>query len=159
MKRIIVLALLLLTTIDVSAQFGRQRQNRIGRQTPVIPPNENQKEANLKRALEVRAEYISAFLSSLDADEFQKEIAKQTITDFYERLNTFSSIPFGSISEKKDAFELFKNEHFKEIKSMFSENDNKKLDEFLDGKFKKEDLDNKKKKKNKRRKRNKDKDN
>ncbi|WP_299117037.1 hypothetical protein [uncultured Winogradskyella sp.] len=155
MKRAFILICILLTTATATAQFGRQgRNSRLGRQQPVTPPNENQKANIEKKNAERQAEYIENFLSTLEADEFQKEIAKQTMDDYFEKTKEFMKIPFDSSVKRKDAFDLFKQEHFKELKTMLPENDIVKLDAFLDGKFQEKEV--KKKKKKRKRKKNKD---
>lgn len=155
MKRIVLLICILLTTLSATAQFGRQRQNRLGRQQPNTPPNENQI-ANLeKKAEERQQEYIKSFITTLEADEFQKEIAKITIDDYYKEIKKFLKVKFENTLQQKDAFDNLKREHFKELKSLLSEPNNKKLDEFLDGKYKEND-DKKEKKKKRKKKRKKD---
>lgn len=154
MKKAIILVLTLLITASVSAQFMGQRQNRFNRQ-PQAPPSESQKEAAEKRALERRQEFVVNFLSTLEADEFQKEIAKQAIDDYFVKITEFTKILFGSSAERKDAFDMFKREHFRELKSLMSDSDNKKLDEFLNGDFEENEV---KKKRRKNRKRKKDND-
>jgi len=134
MKKVVILVLTLLMTASVSAQFMGQRQNRFNRQ-PQTPPSENQIEAAEKKAEKRLEEVILNFLSTLEADEFQKEIAKQTLDDYFEKLREFSKIPFESSMQRKDAFDAFKREHFKELKSLMSDSDNNKLDQFLDGEF------------------------
>ncbi len=154
MKKAIILVLTLLMTASVSAQFMGQRQNRFNRQ-PQAPPSESQKEAAEKRALERRQEFVVNFLSTLEADEFQKEIAKQAIDDYFVKITEFTKILFGSSAERKDAFDMFKREHFRELKSLMSDSDNKKLDDFLNGDFEENEV---KKKRRKNRKRKKDND-
>lgn len=148
----------MLTTYSATAQFGRQgrqRQNRFNQQ-PQIAPNENQKEQMEKKNKLRQEEYTASFINSLEADDFQKEITKQTIADYYTQIKKFLTVKFENSVQQKEAFEGFKNQHFAELKTLLSESDNKKLDEFLDGKFKKNDGDKKKKKKRKRKKKNKD---
>jgi len=156
MKRVLFLVCILLTTTTTAiAQFGNQgmRNNRLGRQQPNVPPNENQKANIEKKNAELQAEFIASFLDTLEADDFQKEIAKQTMAEYFELTKKFMKVQFENSVERKDAFDGFKREHFKELKSLLSEGDNLKLDDFLEGKFKKDDG----KKKKKRRKKNKDK--
>lgn len=159
MRKIVLLTLLLVTTLSVSAQFGGQRQNsRLGRQVPNTPPNESQKADMERKQAERQEEYVSNFLTTLEADAFQKEIAKQTLNDYFEKTKSFLKLPFANSVERKDAFEAFKIHHFAELKTMLPENDIKKLDTFLEGKFEEKEVV-KKKKKKKRRKKNKDDDN
>lgn len=154
MKKLVLLICVLLSTSNVIAQFGNQRQNRLGRQQPNTAPTETQI-ANLeKKAAERQQEYIKSFITTLEADEFQKEIAKITIDDYYIETKKFLELKFDNSLERKDAFDDFKEKHFKELKSLLSEDDNKKLDEFLEGKYKDENKKEKKRKKKKRKKKN-----
>ena len=150
MKQLLILICLLLTTATVTAQFGGQRQNRFGRQQPNTPPNENQIAAMEKKAAERQAEYIANFISTLEADEFQKEIAKQTITDYFIKAKELTKFPFENSAQRKDGFEALKKEHFAELRSLFSEKDNEQLDKFLKGKFEEKDVKKKKKKRKKK---------
>ena len=157
MKKTLLLLTFLCLTISVSAQFGRQRnsrQNQFNRQ-PQSPPTETQKEQAEKKLKEKQKEFLDGFIASLEADEFQKEIATITITEFYEKLKDFIKIKFASSVERKDAYEAFKDKHFKELKSLLSEPDTIKLDKFLEGDYKKDKDKSKKKKKPKKKKRNK----
>ncbi|ARV08466.1 hypothetical protein BTO05_01955 [Winogradskyella sp. PC-19] len=159
MKKAFILICILFTTANATAQFGRQgglRNNRLGRQQPNVPPNENQKANIEKKNAERQAEYIANFLATLEADDFQKEIAKQTMDEYFELTKKFMKVQFDNSVERKDAFDGFKREHFRELKTMLSESDNVKLDEFLEGKFKEGEEKKKKKKKRKKKKRNND---
>ena len=155
MKKIATLLLVFLVTASATAQFGGQRNNRFGRQQqPQSPPTENQIEAAEKKAEERRQEFVTNFLSTLEADDFQKEIAKQTIDDYFEKVKSFSKLPFENSVQRKDAFEALKKEHFQELRSLISENDNKKLDGFLSGDFDEGEVKKKKRKKRKKDKKN-----
>lgn len=152
MRQLLILICLLLTTVTVTAQFGRQRQNRLGRQQPNTPPTENQKAAFEKKAAERQAEFIANFISTLEADEFQKEIAKQTVTDYFTKAKEFAKIPFENSAQRKDAFEALKKEHFLELRTLFSKKDNEQLDKFLKGEFEEKEAKKKKKKRKKKKK-------
>jgi len=152
MRRTLLLLSFLLTTVTMTAQFGGQRQNRFGRQQPNTPPSENQKERMEKKALERQQEFISNFLSTLEADDFQKEIAKQTMDEYFKKIPEFMKIPFEKSVERKDAFDFMQREHFKELKTLFSDSDNEKLDKFLKGEFQEKEAKKKKRKKKNRKK-------
>ena len=149
MKQLLILICLLLTTATVTAQFGGQRQNRFGRQQPNTPPNENQKERMEKKNEERQEEYIAKFISTLEADDFQKEIAKLTVTDYYVKAKEFVKIRFENSAKRKDGFEALKKEHFEELRTLLSKKDNEQLDKFLKGEFKEKEAKKKKRKKNK----------
>lgn len=153
MKKIYLLLGFLITVTTVSAQFQNNRRG-VNRNIGGIPqqaPSEREIEKQKEKAEERRQEFILNFLSTLEADEFQKEIAKQTITDFFTKSEEFIKLPFDTSTERKDAYEKFRDSHFTELKTLISEADTVKLDSFLKGDFKENDA--KKKKKKKRRKR------
>ncbi|RNC86324.1 MAG: hypothetical protein ED556_08500 [Winogradskyella sp.] len=152
MKRILLLLGLIFTTATVSAQFVGQRQNQFNRQRqPPQPPTENEKERAAKKVAERKKELVTNFLSTLEIDEFVKEIATQTFDDYFNKIEAFMKIPYDNAVERKDAFDVFRHEHFKELKSLLSEGDSKKLDDFLEGKFEEKEV-KKKRRKNRKKK-------
>jgi len=157
MRRAFILICILLTTATATAQFGSQRQNRNNRQPPQ-PPTENEKERMRKKSAERKKEIVANFLTTLAADEFVKEIATQTFDEYFTKVETFLKIPYGSLIERKEAFETFRDAHFKELKFLLSESDSKKIDEFFEGNFEESEVKKKRRKENKKKK-NKDDDN
>ena len=150
MRRVLILVCLLLTTATMTAQFGRQRQNRFGRQQPNTPPTETQKERMEEKAAERQEEFILKFMSTLEADEFQKQIAKQTIDDYFVKIKSFMKIPFENTVQRKDAFDALKREHFAELRTLISKKDGEQLDKFLNGEFEERDAKKKKKRRKKK---------
>ncbi|GGI57553.1 hypothetical protein [Winogradskyella haliclonae] len=158
MKRVFILICILLTTATATAQFGRQRQNRLGRQQPNPITDENRKVSMEKKAAERQEEYIINFLSILEADDFQKEIAKLTLNDYFAKVKELVKLDFENSAQRKDTFDALKEEHFKELKSLLSAKDNYELDKLLKGEFRENEI-KKKKKKKRRKKKDKDDDN
>ncbi|SHH62877.1 hypothetical protein [Winogradskyella jejuensis] len=159
MKKAILFICVLLTSFAASAQFGGQRQNRFNRQPPASPPSDSQIEAAEKKAEERRQEFVANFLTTLEADDFTKEILKQNMNDYFEKVKVFMKQPFENSVQRKDAFEAFRREHFKESRSLLSENDQKKLDDFFKGEFDETEVKKKKKKKKRKKKKKGDDDN
>lgn len=154
MKKIILTMLTLLFTLSTFSQIQRRRGGDNRLRIPDQPPTETQIERFKKKAENDKQEYILKFLEKLEADEFQKEIIKSSINDYFTKLEDFSKIPYSTNLERKEAYELFKKEHFAELKTLISENDMKKITDLIEGNNEEEN-DDKKKKKRKKRKRNK----
>jgi len=154
MKKIYILICLLVTVSTVSAQFQRRggsNRNRVSQPISQSEPTEGEIKRQKELAEERRQEYIANFISTLEADEFQKQIIKQTINSFYDKSIVFSKQQFTTSEEQKEVYEAFKKDHFAELKTLISESDSGKLDDLLNGKFK--ELDVKKEKRRKKRKR------
>lgn len=164
MKNILILVFTLLLTVPAFGQFQNQQQRRgaepLRNRIPNQPPTETQKENMLKKIEDKKQEFITDFINKLEADEFQKEIIKQTIDDYFTKKIELLSFPFSSILERTEALNVFDKNHFTELKFLISENDMKKIMNMTKGNISDEDDDeDKKKKKKKKRRRNKDKDN
>ena len=146
MKKLFTLTLLFLVISSTYGQFGRQgRRGNMNRIPQNTEPTEAQIEARKKEMEERREEYIANFLGTLEADEFQKEIVKQSLNSFYDELKKFYDIKFESQVERKDALDKMIEKHFEEVKLLVSETDMQKINDFTKGKF-----DEKKEKKKKR---------
>jgi len=157
MKRVFILACILLTTATATAQFRNQRQNRFN-QPSQSAPTENEKANMKKKQAERQKEFIENFISTLEADDFQREIAKQTLNDYFKKSKEFMKISFDNSTKRKEAFLEFRMQHFAELKALLTANDNKKLDDFFEGKFEESEV-KKKRRKNRKRKKNKEDDN
>lgn len=150
MKQYLTFISFLFVTSIAVAQFGGQR-GTIRNRNPAPPPTDAQKEANARKVEERKQEFIANFITTLDADDFQKEIIKQTINDYFVKLVELYNIQFQHSTERKDAVRAFKKEHFLELKSLISEDDMTKIKQMIDGDFEEKEV--KKKKKRKRNKR------
>ena len=153
MKKIVTLILLLFITTTALSQIQRQRRtgDPLRDRIPAQPPTEIQKEKMEREMEERKQQFILDFVNKLEGDEFQKEITKQTINDYFDKKIEFLKFPFESIAERKDAIKAFDTNHFSELKTLISESDMKKITDLIEGN-KTEDEDDKKKKKRRRKK-------
>ncbi|TCK69387.1 hypothetical protein DFQ05_0908 [Winogradskyella wandonensis] len=156
MRKLILLLSLILASNIAEAQFGGQRQNRFNRQPRTsTEPTDTQKEKFKNDMKEKQQEFISKFLLKLDADEFQQEIVKITLTEYFEKLILFNQKTFERQIGKDDALKKMQDEHFADLRSLMSKSDMKKIDDLIEGKNLKE-LDKEERKKKKRKKRKKE---
>jgi hypothetical protein len=160
MKKIVLIAFALILGLNVFGQRQRQRNmNRIPQTNR--EPTEGEI-AKRKQMIEDRKkEYITNFLTTLEADDFQKEIIKQTISSFYDAKIVILKKQYDHSLDRKEAIENLENTHFVELEELISENDMKKIKELVKGDFNEKEVvkEKKKKKKRKKKKKKKDKDN
>ncbi len=159
MKKIVLIIFALFLAFNV---FG-QNQNQRRRNTNSIPQNNSeptdQQIAKQKREIEERIdEYLTNFLSTLEADEFQKHIIRQNLNSFYDARIKTSKANYGHSLDRKTADKKIEEELFTELEELISESDMIKLKDMIKGVFdEKEVLKEKKKKKKKKKKSEKDK--
>ena len=149
---LIVLVLGLSHTID--AQVMRRggdplRQSRIPQSQPSEEEIKKQQEKFEKEMIERREEYVANFLTTLEADDFQKEIIKQTLNDYFEKKIAIFKTPFERTIERQDAVKALNKTHFEELKTLISENDMAKINAMIEGEFDEKEAKKKKKRKNK----------
>ena len=155
MKTLILVLFTFLLGFNVygQSQMNRRRdRNRI----PQAEPSEQQREAQRREMEERKDEYIANFLTTLEGDDFQKEIVKQTLNSFYEERVALYQIRYERSIDRKDALTKLEESHFKDLKELISEDDMTKITEMIAGNFDEKEV-TKKKKKRKKRKRKKDK--
>ena len=154
MRKHVMLICLLFISASAIAQFGRQRgldpRNRI----PNQPPNDAQKEAMKKKAENRKEEFIAKFLTTLEADEFQLEIIKQSLEEYFDKQPELYKKKYRTKTEFQDTIDSFNEAHFSELRTLISESDMEKINLMIEGKYEEDD----KKKKKKRKNRKKDKD-
>ncbi|MCC1484584.1 hypothetical protein [Winogradskyella immobilis] len=162
-KKILLFVCFAMISITVFGQYNNRSRRGIdplrrtqSAATQNQPPSEAQKERFAKKLEERKEELITNFLSTLKADEFQKEIIKQTLNDYFEKKNEFYKFPFASTREREDAEKLFNEAHFAELKTIISEADMVKVNDFITGKFSESDAKKNIKKKKKKKKKKKD---
>lgn len=154
MKKIVLVAFALFIGLNV---FGQRRRNMSGIPQANREPTEKEI-AKRKQLMEDRKdEYIDNFLTTLEADEFQKQIIKQTINSFYEAKLEIVKIKYERIFDRDEAIKKLEETHFVELEELISESDMKKLKEMIKGNFDEKEVV-KKKKKRKRKKKAKSKD-
>ena len=118
-----------------------------------VLPNESQKERTERKMEERKQEYIDNFLSTLNADDFQKEIIKQKLISFFDEKIALSKQQYGRNFEYQEAVRKLEDSHFKDIEPMLTEENMAKIKEIIQGDFdEKEVIKEKKKKKDKKKK-------
>ena len=155
MKKIVFIIFALFIGLNVFGQVGRNMNNRIPQTSR--EPSEKDIE-NRKRLMEERKdEFIANFLTTLEADDFQKEIIKQSLNSFYDAKVAIFKTPFERHFDREQAVKKLEDTHFVDLKDLISEGDMAKVKEMIKGDFnEKEVIKEKKKKKKKRKKKNKD---
>jgi len=155
MKKIVLILFALILGLNIHAQRRRGGMNNI----PQTNNEPSEKEiAKRERDMEERKEeYIDNFITTLEADEFQKHIIKQNILSFFEAKLAIFKMQFEHSIDRKKALEQLETTHFKELEELISESNMTKIKELIKGGFDEKEVVKKKKKKQKRNKRKKDK--
>jgi hypothetical protein len=150
MKKIVLIIFALFLALNIFGQNQRQRNTHNIPQSNSEPTE--QQIAKQKREMEERIdEYLTNFLSTLEADEFQKHIMKQNLNSFYDARIELSKTNFEHRLDRKAADKKLEEELFAELEELISESDMTKLKDMLKGVFdEKEALKEKKKKKKKK---------
>ncbi len=154
MKTSIFICLLIFGFSSVSAQFqnGGLIPNRGIRESQV--PLEVLKKEREEMMKDKRETFLAEFLKTLEADNFQMEIIKQTLNDYFDKQPKLYERKYASTAEFQDTIDKFNKAHFAELKQLISEADMEKINLMIDGKYEPEDS--KKKKKRKKLKKKKD---
>ena len=136
-------------SINVHSQMRRDRMGN-----PQVPREPTEQEiAKREREIEERKqEYITNFLSTLEADEFQQVIIRQNLNSFYDKKLALLKTPFERNFERQKAIEQLEKTHFEELKSLISPDDMKKIQKMVKGEFNEKAVVKEKKKKKKKRK-------
>jgi hypothetical protein len=165
MKKIVLIIFALFLALSVFGQNRNQNQRQSQSQRNNIPQTSSkpteQEIAKRQREIDDRKdEYIANFLTTLEADEFQKHIIKQNLDSFYVASVELSKTDFGHVLDRQAAFKNLKDTYFVELEDIISESDMTKLKELISGKFNEKEVlskkEKKKKKKKKRKKKKKD---
>lgn len=151
MKKIVLLAFALLLGLNTYAQ----RRDRMG--NPAVPREPTEQELEKRKQLieERKQEYIANFLTTLEGDEFQKEIVKQYLNSYYDAKMELLKIKYERIFDRQEAIKKLDNTHFKELEELISKADMAKIQDMIKGDFDEKEV--VKEKKKKRRKKKKDK--
>ncbi len=147
--------LILFTLFLVSNIHGQVRRNRMGTPQVQSKPSEQDIEKRKRMIEERKQEYISNFLTTLEADEFQKEIIRQNLNTFYDAKLAILQTPFDRSFDRQNAIKKLESTHFEEIETLISKSDMDKIKEMITGDFDEKEV-KKEKKKKKKRKKNKD---
>lgn len=108
--------------------------------------DEKKKEKYEAEVEEKKQEYINDLVETLNVDDFQKEIIKQTMNSYFEKVQKIHQLnirPF----EKKGQIEQLDITHFEDLKAMISEDTMSKILDALKGKWDKKKEKRKKKRK------------
>ena len=149
MKKIVLVAFALLLGFST---YGQRRRDRMG--NPVIQrePTEQDIE-NYKRKVEERKEeFIANFLTTLEADDFQKEIIKQYLNSYFDEKQKLYKIKYERSFDRQQAVKKLDDTHFKDLEELISKGDMAKIKEMIQGDFDEKEVKKEKKKKKKRRK-------
>ncbi|MBU2921381.1 hypothetical protein KO504_08510 [Winogradskyella psychrotolerans] len=150
---------LIIFLLFISLNAFSQRNRDIGRIPQATNEPTEQEIATREREVEERKdEYINNFLSTLEGDEFQKHITKQTIVSFFDAKLAILKIKYEHYLDRKAAIEHLEKTHFTELKELISESDMTKITEMIKGEFDEKEVVKKKKEKRKKKKRRKNKD-
>lgn len=157
MKTFILTLFTLVLSLNVYSQSQSQMdRNRNRNRIPQSEPSQQQIEAQKREIEERKDEYIANFLTTLEGDDFQKEIVKQTLNSFYDKRMALYQVRYERSIDRKDAANKLEESHFKELRELISEADMAKISEMIAGEFDEKEVKKKKKeKKKKKRKKNK----
>ena len=149
MKKLIIIGCTLLFSINTYAQ----RRDRMG--NPVVPrePTEQQIAKHKQMIEERKEEYIKNFISTLEADDFQKQIIKQHLFSYYDAKIELYKIKYERTFDRQQAVKKLDDTHFKELEELISKNDMAKIKEMIKGHFDDKDVKKEKKKMKKKKKR------
>lgn len=154
MKKIVLVLFALIFGLNINAQ-RRDNMNRIPQ--PSREPTEEEIAKRQRDMEERKEEYIDNFITTLEADDFQKHIIKQTITSFFDAKIAIFKTQFEHSLDRKKAIETLEKTHFNDLKELISESDMTKINELVKGEFNEKEVVKEKKKKKKKKKRKKDK--
>lgn len=133
--------------------FGQRHRDMNRIPEPNREPNKEQIAQNERKMEERKEEYIDNFLTTLEADEFQKHIIKQTINTFFDARLEVLKTRFNHSLDRNQAMKDLESTHFSELKELISKDDMSKITDLLKGEFdEKEVVKKKKRKKNKKQK-------
>lgn len=149
MEKLTLLALALLLGFSLHAQTRRDRMGN-----PIVNREPTEEEiAKYEQKLEERKdEYIANFLTTLEADDFQKEIIKQYLNSYFEAKKEVLKVKYERIFDREQAIKKLDESHFKDLEELISENDMTKIKDMIKGDFDESEVKKKKKKKKKKRK-------
>ena len=145
MKRIYVIITILLISLP-TVSFAQTRG-----QVPPGQPTKQEIEKAKRRIEQRKQEYIGVFLTTLGADDFQKQIVKQYLESYSDERVKLMSADYSRLEERERAYKNLEDTHFTDLEGMISENDMNAIKDFITGDFdeKKAKKANKKRKKNK----------
>ncbi|REE25608.1 hypothetical protein DFQ09_102199 [Winogradskyella pacifica] len=148
MRKTILLIFTILLGLNINAQ--RQGNNRSNIPQTNREPSEQEIAKYEREAEERKEEYIANFLTTLEADDFQKQIIKLSINSFFEEKIAIFKTRFEHSLDRKAAIQNLEDTHFSELEELISEDDMAKIKEMISGKFDEKEVTKKKRKRKKR---------
>ncbi|WP_438964060.1 hypothetical protein [Winogradskyella sp.] len=149
MNKTVVAIVFLFLSLNVLSQT---RRDRMGNPQVNREPTE-QEIAKREREIEQRKqEYISNFLTTLEADEFQQVIIRQHLNSYYDAKLAVLKTRFERSFDRANAIKHLENTHFEELKTLISEGDMNKIQDMIEGDFDEKAVKKEKKKKKKKKK-------
>lgn len=139
----------LIAILTCSVVIGQRPLNSGRLVNPTPEPTEEQLAERKKKIEERREEYIANFLTTLEADEFQKQIIKLSLDSYFEEKLKIFTAQYDHPSARTEAFKALDDTHFKELETLISENDMVKLTDFVKGEFDDKEIKKARKKKKK----------
>ncbi|MCA0153214.1 hypothetical protein [Winogradskyella vincentii] len=149
MKKIVIALLLLFLGLNV---YSQTRRDRMGNPQVSSEPSEQDIEKRKRMIEERKLEYIDNFLSTLEADEFQKVIIKQHLLTYYDAKMAVLKTRFEHSLDRNNAIKALEDNHFKELETVISEGDMNKIQDMIKGDFDEKAVKKEKKKKKKKKK-------
>ncbi|WP_400078501.1 hypothetical protein [Winogradskyella sp. R77965] len=149
MKKTVLVIFALLIGLNV---FGQMRRNRNSIPQTTREPSEKDIEKRKRLVEERKNEYIANFLTTLEADDFQKEIIKQSLNSYFIAKVALYKTRFEHSLDRDKAIKALDDTHFADLKELISEGDMNKIKELIKGEFDEQEVVKEKKKKRKKRK-------
>jgi hypothetical protein len=150
MKKLVFVLFALLVGLN---NYGQMRRDFTQPVRTNSEPTKQQIEKRDRMMKERREEFIANFMSTLEADEFQKVIIKQHLDSFYEAKLAILKTRFEHRLDREAAVKKLEDTHFVELEGLITEGDMKKIKDMVRGGFdEKEFLKEKKKEKRKKKK-------
>lgn len=151
MKKIVLVLFALFIGLNVFGQRSRSMNNRIPQTSR--EPSKQDIEKRDRMVKERKDEFVANFLTTLEADDFQKEIIKQYLNSFYDAKIAILKTRFEHTFDREQAVKKLEDTHFTDLKELITEGDMAKIKVMITGGFnEKEAVKEKKKKKKKRKK-------
>lgn len=154
MKKTFFIVFAVLLGLNVYSQ-SRNMNNRIPRTNR--EPTEKDIAKRDRMVKERKDKFIANFLTTLEADDFQKEIIKQYLNSFSDAKIEILKTKFEHSIDRETAIKKLEDTHFVELKELISEGDMAKIKVMITGGFDEKKVEKEKKKKKKKKKRKKDK--
>lgn len=150
MKKVLLILFALFIGLNVYSQRRSNMNDRIPQTNR--EPTEKDIAKRDKMMKERKEEFIANFLTTLEADDFQKEIIKQRLNSFYDAKVEIFKTKFEHAIDRETAVKKLEDTHFADLKELITEGDMAKIKQMITGGFDEKEVvkEKKKKKKNKK---------